>query len=171
MHSKMDREQLIKLIQNSESKLNFLKTIDYDGLKEKITELQSVFNEFKEGGENLLSKDNVLQIGIVGQVKAGKSSFLNSLFFNGENVLPKASTPMTAGLTIIEYAEKNTFEVEYFNEKDWEIFVNQDEEYKKREQEIRAQNPGAPESRRLDRIMIQRIFMIWMIYRMSLNNM
>lgn len=146
MHSKMDREQLIKLIQNSESKLNFLKTIDYDGLKEKITELQSVFNEFKEGGENLLSKDNVLQIGIVGQVKAGKSSFLNSLFFNGENVLPKASTPMTAGLTIIEYAEKNTFEVEYFNEKDWEIFVNQDEEYKKREQEIRAQNPGAPES-------------------------
>lgn len=146
MHSKMDREQLIKLIQDSESKLNFLKTIDYDGLKEKITELQSVFNEFKEGGENLLSKDNVLQIGIVGQVKAGKSSFLNSLFFNGENVLPKASTPMTAGLTIIEYAEKNTFEVEYFNEKDWEIFVNQDEEYKKREQEIRAQNPGAPES-------------------------
>ena len=115
MHSKMDREQLIKLIQNSESKLNFLKTIDYDGLKEKITELQSVFNEFKEGGENLLSKDNVLQIGIVGQVKAGKSSFLNSLFFNGENVLPKASTPMTAGLTIIEYAEKKTFEVEYFN--------------------------------------------------------
>ena len=146
MHSNMDREQLINLIKNSDSKLDYLKTIDYDGLKEKITELQSVFNEFKEGGEGLLSKDNVLQIGIVGQVKAGKSSFLNSLFFNGENILPKASTPMTAGLTIIEYAEKNTFEIEYFNEKDWEIFVNQDKDYKKREQEVRAQNPGAPES-------------------------
>lgn len=142
----MDKEQLIKLFQSSESKLEFLKTIDYDGLKEKITELESVFNEFKEGGEGLLSKDNVLQIGIVGQVKAGKSSFLNSLFFNGESVLPKASTPMTAGLTIIEYADKNTFEVEYFNEKDWDIFVNQDEDYKKREQEVRAQNPKAPES-------------------------
>lgn len=142
----MDREQLITLIQQSEAKLDYLKNIDYDGLKEKITELESVFNEFKEGGEALLSKDNVLQIGIVGQVKAGKSSFLNSLFFNGEDVLPKASTPMTAGLTIIEFADKNTFEVEYFNEKDWEIFVKQDEDYKKREQEVRAQNPGAPES-------------------------
>lgn len=142
----MDKEQLVELIKNSETKLEYLKTIDYDGLKEHITELESAFNEFKEGGEGLLSKDNILQIGIVGQVKAGKSSFLNSLFFNGESVLPKASTPMTAGLTVIEYSEKNTFEVEYFNEKDWEIFVNQDEDYKKREQEVRAQNPDAPES-------------------------
>ena len=142
----MDKEQLLKLIENSENKLEYLKTIEYDGLKEKITELESVFNEFKEGGVDLLSEDNILQIGIVGQVKAGKSSFLNSLFFNGESVLPKASTPMTAGLTIIEYAEKNSFEVEYFNEKDWGIFVNQDEDYKKREQEVRSQNQGAPES-------------------------
>ena len=141
----MDREQLINLIQKSESKLETLKTIDYDGLNEKVTELESVFNEFKEGGEGLLTKDNTLQIGIVGQVKAGKSSFLNSLFFNGESVLPKASTPMTAGLTIIEYAEKNTFEVEYFNEKDWDIFVRQDEDYKKCEREVREQNQGAPE--------------------------
>lgn len=142
----MDRERLTSLIQQSESILENLKAIDYDGLKEKITELESVFNEFKEGGEGLLSKNDTLQIGIVGQVKAGKSSFLNSLFFEGENVLPKASTPMTAGLTIIEFSEKNTFEIEYFNEKDWDIFVNQDEDYKKREQEVRAQNPGAPES-------------------------
>lgn len=141
----MNKEQLTNLIQSSESKLENLKAIDYDGLKGKITELESVFNEFKEGGEKLLSEDNVLQIGIVGQVKAGKSSFLNSLFFNGESILPKASTPMTAGLTIIEYADKNTFEVEYFNEKDWDIFVSQDEEYKKREQEVRANNPGEPE--------------------------
>lgn len=142
----MDRERLTSLIQQSESILENLKAIDYDGLKEKITELESVFTEFKEGGEGLLSKNDTLQIGIVGQVKAGKSSFLNSLFFEGENVLPKASTPMTAGLTIIEFSEKNTFEIEYFNEKDWDIFVNQDEDYKKREQEVRAQNPGAPES-------------------------
>lgn len=142
----MDRGQLERLIQDSELKLECLRSIDYDGLKERVTELESVFKEFKEGGCELLSEDNVLQIGIVGQVKAGKSSFLNSLFFNGESVLPKASTPMTAGLTVIEYADKNTFEVEYFNEKDWDVFVNQDEDYKKREQEVRSQNPGAPES-------------------------
>lgn len=142
----MDREQLLNLIKNSENKLECLKAIDYEGLAEKTTELESIFKEFKEGGTELLREDNTLQIGIVGQVKAGKSSFLNSLFFNGSSVLPKASTPMTAGLTIMEYAEKNTFEVEYFNEKDWEIFVNQDEEYRRREQEVRQQNPDAPES-------------------------
>ena len=141
----MNREELINIIQNSENKLNNLRNIDYDGLKERITELESIFKEFKEGGESLLSKENTLQIGIVGQVKAGKSSFLNSLFFNGENVLPKASTPMTAGLTVIEYAEKNTFEVEYFDEKDWQIFVKQNEDYKKCEQEVRAKNPNQPE--------------------------
>ena len=142
----MDKQQLLNLMQESSSTLETLKTIEYEGLKEKITELESVFCEFKESGEDLLAEDDVLQIGIVGQVKAGKSSFLNSLFFEGESVLPKASTPMTAGLTIVEYAPKNTFEVEYFTQKDWEIFVRQDEEYKKREQEVRTQNPDAPES-------------------------
>lgn len=140
----MDKVQLLTLLQNSEQQLSRLKSIDYDGLKGKIIELESTFNEFKEGGESLLSDNEVLQIGIVGQVKAGKSSFLNSLFFNGENILPKASTPMTAGLTVLEFAEKNTFEVEYFNEKDWDIFVEQDQEYQRIAQEVREQQPDAP---------------------------
>ncbi len=142
----MTQEKLKEIINNSEHKLSELKAIDYHGLQESINELESLFNEFKESGEKLLTDDQTLQIGIVGQVKAGKSSFLNSLFFNGEDVLPKASTPMTAGLTIIEYADKNTFEVEYFNEKDWDIFVRQDNEYKEREREIRAHNQDAPEA-------------------------
>ena len=142
----MTQEKLKEIINNSEHKLSELKAIDYHGLQESINELESLFNEFKESGEKLLTDDQTLQIGIVGQVKAGKSSLLNSLFFNGEDVLPKASTPMTAGLTIIEYADKNTFEVEYFNEKDWDIFVRQDNEYKEREREIRAHNQDAPEA-------------------------
>lgn len=142
----MTQKNLKEIINNSEHKLSELKAIDYHGLQESINELESLFNEFKESGEKLLTDDQTLQIGIVGQVKAGKSSFLNSLFFNGEDVLPKASTPMTAGLTIIEYADKNTFEVEYFNEKDWDIFVRQDNEYKDREREIRDHNQGAPEA-------------------------
>jgi len=142
----MTQDRLKDIINNSEHKLSELKAINYHGLQESINELESLFNEFKESGEKLLTDDQTLQIGIVGQVKAGKSSFLNSLFFNGEDVLPKASTPMTAGLTIIEYADKNTFEVEYFNEKDWDIFVRQDNEYKEREREIRAHNQDAPEA-------------------------
>lgn len=141
----MTQDRLKEIINNSEHKLSELKAINYHGLQESINELESLFNEFKESGEKLLTDDQTLQIGIVGQVKAGKSSFLNSLFFNGEDVLPKASTPMTAGLTIIEYADKNTFEVEYFNEKDWDIFIRQDNEYKDREREIRAHNQDAPE--------------------------
>ncbi len=146
MHCNMDKAKLEKLLSESESALSNLKTIDYDGLKGHVTELESIFKEFKEGGEELLLQNDVLQIGIVGQVKAGKSSFLNSLFFNGENVLPKASTPMTAGLTVIEYSDSNTFEVEYFDEKDWDIFIKQDDEYRKTEQEVRANNQGAPEN-------------------------
>lgn len=142
----MTQEKLKAIITNADGKLNELKVIDYSSLQEKTIELESVFNEFREGGEKLLNDNKILQIGIVGQVKAGKSSFLNSLLFNGEDVLPKASTPMTAGLTIIEYADKNAFEVEYFNEIDWDIFVRQANEYTEREQEIRTHNPGAPEN-------------------------
>ena len=126
----MDKKKLLDLVSRTNQKIEYLKGIEYDEFKGKITDLESVLKEFREGGNTLLSEGDILHIGIVGQVKAGKSSFLNSLFFNGENILPKASTPMTAGLTIIEYAEKNSFEVEYFSDEDWQIFVDQDEEYK-----------------------------------------
>ena len=42
-----------------------------------------------------MEQDNrVLKIGIVGRVKAGKSSLLNALVFDGKNILPKAATPL-----------------------------------------------------------------------------
>ena len=156
----MDKEKLLSLGAKTEQKIEYLKSIKYDGLKGKITDLESVLKEFREGGNTLLSEGDILQIGIVGQVKAGKSSFLNSLFFDGENILPKASTPMTAGLTIIEYAEKNSFEVEYFSDEDWQIFVDQDEEYRLIAKEVEEHDPQAPdhikkkeiESRASDRI-------------------
>lgn len=46
-----------------------------------------------------------MNIGIVGRVKAGKSSLLNALVFDGEPILPKAATPMTAALTTITWGE------------------------------------------------------------------
>lgn len=61
-----------------------------------------------------------LKIGIIGQVKAGKSSFLNELLFNGEEVLPQAATPMTAALTVISHGEAFSAELTFYNHEDWE---------------------------------------------------
>lgn len=113
-----------------------------------IRDLKETYEDFKSGGSTLISEGNILKIGVVGQVKAGKSSFLNSLFFEGETVLPKASTPMTAGLTILEYSATNEFEVEYYTEQEWEEFKKQSELYSSIEREVRENkdNQGAPES-------------------------
>ncbi len=50
-----------------------------------------------------------LSIGIVGQMKAGKSTFLNHLLFGGQPLLPKAATPKTAALTRIRYGDTPRF--------------------------------------------------------------
>lgn len=141
----MNKDTLAQTIKQSESILEALKSIGYSGIENNLAELEELISDFKDGGQSLLESNNTLQIGIVGQVKAGKSTFLNSLFFNGENVLPKASTPMTAGLTVIEYSPKNTFEVEYFTAKDWDYFAKLNESYKKAENRIRTENPQADE--------------------------
>lgn len=78
---------------------------------ETIDKLHELFNQIE-------IENRLLQIGIVGRVKAGKSSLLNALLFNGKTVLPKAATPMTAALTILSYSEKLSAEVDFFTQKD-----------------------------------------------------
>lgn len=79
--------------------------------------------------KELVKENQVLNIGVVGQVKAGKSSFLNALFFEGESILPKASTPMTAGLTELCYSEENKLLIEYYSRDEWGLFMQKEEEY------------------------------------------
>lgn len=79
--------------------------------------------------EQVMAHDRSIHIGIVGRVKAGKSSFLNALLFDGEPLLPKAATPMTAGLTRIVYAEKPYAKVVYYDRKDWSDIQKQAAEY------------------------------------------
>lgn len=105
-------------------------TINTIPLDTHLTHLKQVINEFETSANQLVNQSNLLRIGIVGQVKAGKSSFLNALFFDGIDVLPKASTPMTAGLVIIEYADKNEFEIEFFSQEDWKIIEQENKYYK-----------------------------------------
>lgn len=66
-----------------------------------------------------------LSIGVMGQVKAGKSSFLNSLLFGGQALLPEAATPKTANLTRIRYAEKPRFIAHFYKPQDWALIEQQ----------------------------------------------
>ena len=81
-------------------------------------------------------KDRVLKIGIVGRVKAGKSSLLNALVFDGKNILPKAATPMTASLTKLEYGEKVEAFVEFYTNEDIDILKSDYEKYAKKFKEL-----------------------------------
>ena len=76
-----------------------------------------------------LAEDRLLRLGIVGQVKAGKSSLLNLLLFDGREVLPKAATPMTASLTHIMKSDRDEIEVEYYTKKDWAEIAEHAREY------------------------------------------
>lgn len=62
--------------------------------------------------------DRTLRVGIVGRVNSGKSSLINSLLFDGKDILPKAPTPMTAALTNIKHSNKNYIEIEFITTKD-----------------------------------------------------
>jgi GTPase Era involved in 16S rRNA processing len=77
-----------------------------------------------------LAADNrLLNIGIIGRVKAGKSSLLNSVFFNGESILPKAATPMTASLTVMTYGDTFSATVEYYSASDIDEIKRLHDEY------------------------------------------
>ena len=83
--------------------------IDLDTLK-----LDSIHHKIEE----MEKAGKLLQIGIVGGVKAGKSSILNALIFDGKSILPKAATPMTASLTTLSYGEELEVNIEYFTKED-----------------------------------------------------
>lgn len=77
--------------------------------------------ELKEALDEKMEPERDLKIGILGRVKAGKSSLLNALVFKGQNVLPKAATPMTAALTVLEYGDAFEANIEYYTKDDIEL--------------------------------------------------
>lgn len=89
--------------------------------EDDICSVEQLKNNFNRKINDFYSENRKLNIGVVGQVKAGKSSFLNTLLFNGQEILPKASTPKTATLTKMEYSEHNIIEVEYYAPEEWEV--------------------------------------------------
>lgn len=106
-----------KFVTNTE---NIIKDLSSAAGKEDILGIEKIRDNFKMKTEDFYRENRKLNIGVVGQVKAGKSSFLNTLLFDGKEVLPKASTPKTATLTKMEYSEENIIQIEYYSVEEWE---------------------------------------------------
>ena len=77
-------------------------------------------NDFLTELQRIEADEQHLSIGIMGQVKAGKSSFLNALLFDGKPILPEAATPKTANLTRIAYGEHPHLTVHYYSPQEWQ---------------------------------------------------
>ena len=87
---------------------------------EKLIEFKQITSALEQNIEIAKNDSRKLSIGIVGAVKAGKSSFLNACIFDGEDYLPKAATPMTAALTRITYSETPKAIIHFYTKEDWE---------------------------------------------------
>lgn len=79
--------------------------------------------------DTLKAKGRHLRIGIIGRVKAGKSSLLNALLFDGEDILPKAATPMTAALTVMTYSDNVHAELDFFSSDDIQTIKRQHDDF------------------------------------------
>lgn len=100
-------------------------------IERNYNDIEDSLKNFEEDIKHLENTERNLTIAIVGQVKAGKSSFLNAALFDGQTVLPKAATPMTAALTIIRYSEEVKAEIEFYSKEDWDTILKADNEYKR----------------------------------------
>lgn len=102
-------------------------TIFFQQLRDKKERLGVLITQATEYGwidetrkEELISKINsdTLCIGVIGQMKCGKSTFLNSFVF-GDTILPSATTPMTAALSVITYGEEKKLKAEFYTPDEW----------------------------------------------------
>ncbi|GHP28260.1 hypothetical protein JP0038_12010 [Helicobacter pylori] len=117
------------------------KVIKEQGLQEKagpfISENAVIkTEELEKTLKGMQAENRGLKVGIIGRVKAGKSSLLNALIFEGKNVLPKAATPMTASLTILKYAQNLSAETQFYDKQDIEELKRDHERYEREFQRI-----------------------------------
>jgi hypothetical protein len=103
---------------------------DYLSNNSDISSFNESLKNLKISLEEKRQEGRIFQLGIVGQMKTGKSSFLNEYLF-GEEILPTAATPMTAALTLIKYADKDEAVIEFYNKDDWNAIEENDKKYKK----------------------------------------
>lgn len=86
---------------------------DAENIDRLSRDIQTKLDKFRR-------EDRRLTLAVVGRVKAGKSSFLNELIFQGKDILPHAFRPKTATLTKIEYDAHPHMTITYYRPVEWE---------------------------------------------------
>ena len=112
----------------------------YQGLLLRIQEICDQFhivslNRQIEACKNLLGQDRLIDVAILGQFKAGKSSFLNSL--TGKPILPVGVIPVTTAITRLQYGQKERAVIRHFDGRQAEADVGAIEDFTSE-----AKNPG-----------------------------
>ena len=80
-----------------------------------------------EACQNLLQQDQLIDVAILGQFKAGKSSFLNSLI--GKAILPIGVIPVTTTITRLQYGKRERAIVRHFDGQQAVVEVGAIEEF------------------------------------------
>jgi len=77
--------------------------------------------------ENLSKESPVIDVAILGQFKAGKSSFINSII--GKKVLPVGAIPVTTVITRIQFGPEEMATVTFFDKKKINVGLDEIEEF------------------------------------------
>ena len=114
------KHNIFEELQERKQKLIALATraTEYGWIPKKQNEVDNKETISLEEIKDKLDKDT-LTIGVIGQMKCGKSTFLNSFVFK-DDILPAATTPMTAALSVITYGEKERVVAEFYTKDEWE---------------------------------------------------
>jgi GTP-binding protein EngB required for normal cell division len=104
----------------------------FEPLLSRIQEICDQFhivslNRQIEACKNLLRQDQLIDVSILGQFKAGKSSFLNSLI--GKSILPVGVLPVTTTITRLQYGKRERAIIRHFDGKENEVDITAIEEF------------------------------------------
>ena len=106
-------QQYVKNLSLSKVLLSELRKEEYFNLSSNFFE--NISNDIKNYIESAVNP--TYQIAIVGAIKAGKSTLINTLI--GDDLASVSVTPETATLTKFRYAEKNYVKIKFYTNDEW----------------------------------------------------
>lgn len=114
-------QELKNRINNAKENIAFVRASLEEVQREAQGEISvQRFLERLQEVEHLLDSRSEVVIGVVGQIKSGKSTLLNAIFFEGECTLPVAASPHTARLTCIRKGASRKAIVHFYTKEEWE---------------------------------------------------